>query len=155
MKKAALLLLVLAPLLLAACGDSDDDTSTAPAESTTEAGTEAEGGGEEAAGGEAASGGGGGTVVRIDAAEGTELAYVQKDVTAKEGPVTIEFNNPQTLSHDVEVEDPSGEDVGKTDLIADDTTSASLGNLKAGKYTFYCTVPGHQEAGMEGTLTVK
>ena len=28
-------------------------------------------------------------------------------------------------------------------------------NLKPGKYTFLCTVPGHAQAGMKGTLTVK
>jgi plastocyanin len=28
-------------------------------------------------------------------------------------------------------------------------------DLKAGKYTFYCTITGHRAQGMEGTLTVK
>jgi len=149
MKKVALLLLVLAPLVLAACGDSDDETpsKTTPTETTGEAA----GGG----GGTAKEGTGAGSVVQIEAAGGTELAYVQKAVNAKAGPVAIEFTNPQSLSHDVEVEDQSGEDVGETELIADSKTTATTESLKPGTYTFYCSVPGHREAGMEGTLKVE
>jgi uncharacterized cupredoxin-like copper-binding protein len=35
---------------------------------------------------------------------------------------------------------------GKSDQLKAD--------LKPGKYTFFCDIPGHREAGMEGTLTV-
>jgi uncharacterized cupredoxin-like copper-binding protein len=28
-------------------------------------------------------------------------------------------------------------------------------DVKAGQYTFYCSVPGHRQGGMQGTLTVK
>ncbi len=70
------------------------------------------------------------------------------------GEVTIEFDNPQALTHDVQIENAKGEDVGGTELIASESTSATV-DLKPGTYTFYCSVPGHREAGMEGTLTVK
>jgi uncharacterized cupredoxin-like copper-binding protein len=32
--------------------------------------------------------------------------------------------------------------------------STVTATLKAGTYTFYCSVPGHEQAGMRGTLTV-
>ena len=34
------------------------------------------------------------------------------------------------------------------------TSTIDIANLKAGTYTFYCSVPGHEAAGMKGTLTV-
>ena len=142
-KVASLLVFALAALALVACGGDDDgDTAATTAETTAESTT----GGAE---------GGDGSVVQIEAAGGSELAYVQKKVKAKAGPVAIEFTNPQSLSHDVEVEDQSGEDIGATELIADSKTTATIADVKPGDYTFYCSVPGHREAGMEGTLTVE
>jgi len=44
--------------------------------------------------------------------------------------------------------------VGKTDVISDSSATATV-DLKPGTCTFYCTVPGHRDGGMEGTLTVK
>jgi uncharacterized cupredoxin-like copper-binding protein len=131
----------LAVLGLAACGGGDDDNdttaaATAPATTTT------------------GGGGGGGSTVDISTPSGSDLAFDQKDVSATAGSVTIDFDNKQALSHDVKVEDPAGDELGGTDLVSSGTATATV-DLQPGSYTFFCSVPGHREAGMEGTLTVK
>jgi plastocyanin len=143
--------LILASIALVACGsDSSDDTSaTTGGETTSESGAES-GGGNEAQGKSAGSA----AVVDFEADPGGGIAYTTDSATAKAGNVTIDFTNPQPLTHDVAIEDSSGKTIGQTDLIAEGSDSAPV-KLKSGEYTFYCTVPGHREAGMEGTLTVK
>ena len=138
MTLAAVAVLGLAALALAACGGSDDSSSTAAETSATETSTSA----------------GGGETVTFEADPSGQLAYVETDVTAKAGNDTIEFDNPSSTGHDVVIEDESGSEVAKTDVITDSTASATA-DLQPGTYTFYCSVPGHREAGMEGTLTVK
>jgi plastocyanin len=155
MKKAAVAIaLLLASLALVACGSSSSSSSSEPtseggaaAESESNAGESGE------KGGEAESGGSGGTV-SFEADPSGNLAYTTKTATAKAGEVTVDFNNPQSTEHDVAIESSSGEVVGETELVAEGKSSTVV-NLKPGKYTFFCTVPGHREAGMEGTLTVK
>jgi len=46
------------------------------------------------------------------------------------------------------------QELAKSPLISQSSTSVSA-DLAPGKYVFYCTVPGHRQAGMQGTLTVK
>ena len=87
------------------------------------------------------------------AADPTQISYQQKSLASKPGKVTIEFTNPAQISHDVVIEQGSTE-IAKTDLITQSSTSVSA-DLAPGKYVYYCDVPGHREAGMEGTLTVK
>ena len=127
---------------LAACGGGDDDNDTTAA--ATPPATTTGGGG----------GGGGASTVDISTPSGSDLAFDQKDVDAKSGSVTIDFDNMQAVPHDVKVEDSSGQELGGTDLISSSTSTATL-DLQPGTYTFFCDVPGHREAGMEGTLTVK
>jgi plastocyanin len=147
MKKLAVLLaLALASTALVACGGGDDTTTTSEPEAAGKANAAPEGGKEE--------GGGGGATVEFEADPSGELAYTTTEASAEAGSVTIDFKNPQSLTHDVAIESSGGEEVGKTELIGEGETSTSV-NLKPGKYTFYCSVPGHREAGMEGTLTVK
>jgi len=139
-KSAAVLVAVLAALALVACGSGDENT-------TSETSGEATGGG--AAGGKKA-----GPTVAFEADPDGQLAYASDEATAEAGEVTVDFNNPQSLPHDVAIEDASGDTVAKTDVISDSSTSTTV-DLKPGTYTFYCTIPGHRDAGMEGTLTVK
>jgi plastocyanin len=127
---------------LAACGSSsssNDTTAVATPTSTAAA---------------PAAGGGGSSTVNISTPSGSTLAYDQKSVSAKAGDVTIDFDNKQPLQHDVAVEDSSGKQLGATQLVASGTANTTV-TLQPGTYTFFCTVPGHRQAGMEGTLTVK
>jgi plastocyanin len=150
-KVAALLALALASVALVACGGSSDNGSSSTAEATSGGGETTSGG---ASGGKEEGGGGGGSTLKFEADPEGQLAYTTTEATAKAGKVTVEFNNPQGLTHDVAIESSSGEEVGKTELIAEGSDSTTV-NLKPGTYHFFCTVPGHREAGMEGTLTVK
>ncbi len=142
MKKLALVLslLALAAFGFAACGDDDETTTAAETtEETTaeETTTAAEGGS-----------------VSLSANPDGELAYEESSLSAPAGAVTIEFDNPASIGHDVVVEDTGGSEITRTDVISGDSATA-VGEFEAGDYTYYCSVPGHREAGMEGTLTVE
>jgi plastocyanin len=141
-KVAAFLVLALAALALVACGGGGGDSSSTSGSSEGQA----EQGNEE-------SGGPTASTLKFEADPGGELAYTTTKATAKAGKVTIDFKNPQSLTHNVAFESSSGKLVGETQLITDSSTSNTL-NFKPGTYTFYCSVPGHREAGMEGTLTI-
>jgi plastocyanin len=148
-KLAAFLALALASLALVACGNRIDNATTA---STTGTATNSGAAGATTAGGNSAAAA---ETIDLEADPDGQLAFTSDSLTAKAGNVTIAFDNPAPISHDVAVEDSAGNEVGQSDLIAQSSTSLVLKNLKPGTYTYFCTVPGHREAGMEGTLTVK
>jgi len=150
-KLAALLALALASVALVACGGDDDDNGTTTTQTSNGAANGAATGGAAAGGGQAA----GGETISLEADPDGQLAYTTDTLTAKAGNLTIDFSNPAAITHDVAVDDSGGNEIGKSDLIAQDSTTLILRDMKPGSYTFYCTVPGHEEAGMEGTLTVK
>jgi plastocyanin len=87
------------------------------------------------------------------AASPTEIAFDKKALHTRPGKVTIDLTNPSALEHDVGIEQ-NGKLIAVSETIAKGKTSVSA-DLAPGEYTFLCTVPGHAEAGMEGTLTVK
>jgi plastocyanin len=87
------------------------------------------------------------------AASPTQIAFDKKELSSAPGEVTIDFTNPAPLEHDVAIE-KDGKEIAGSELIAEGKTSVTA-DLAPGTYTFLCTVPGHAEAGMEGTLTVR
>ncbi len=142
MKKAlALSILACAAIALVACGGSDDNST-----SSTPSGA--------AKGPGANTGGGGGSTIKLSADPSGALKFDTDSLSAKAGSVTIDFDNPAAIEHDVAVEDSGGKVLGTSDLVSQGKVNLTIADLKPGSYTFFCTVPGHREAGMEGTLTV-
>jgi plastocyanin len=147
MKKLAVAFaLVLASFALVACGGSSSSSSSSESSSPE---TTSKSSGGEAGGGSA----GGASALKIETAS-SGLAYASNSATAKAGNVTVEFTNDQPVPHDVAIETAEGEVIGQTETTAEGSDSTEV-ELKPGTYTFFCTVPGHRDAGMEGTLTVK
>lgn len=74
-----------------------------------------------------------------------------KQILAAPGPLTITMPNESSIPHNVAIQelDAIGEVVNKGG-----TSEVSV-DLEPGEFTFLCTVPGHAEGGMQGTLTVE
>lgn len=148
-KLVAMFALLLAAFALVACGGGDDTTSDTTAETPT---TQEETGGE---GEKEAEGGTAGTsTVDFEADPSGALAYTTDSAESKAGKVTVNFTNSSPVPHDVAIEDSGGETIAETEVLAEGSDSTTA-DLKPGEYTFYCSVPGHRQGGMEGTLTVK
>ena len=126
--------LIAGSLLLAACGGGGDDDGGGDGGGT--GGTSGETGGED----------GGATTFTVIA---NEFAFdpATLSVPADE-EVTIEVVNAGTVEHDFTLDEAGA----KIPTPATETASGSF-TVAAGTYTFYCSVPGHREAGMEGSLT--
>jgi cytochrome c oxidase subunit 2 len=90
--------------------------------------------------------------LEIAAEAGGALAFGTTELEAKAGLVTISMTNPSPVPHDVAIKG-NGIDVKGPVALKGGTSSVSA-RLEPGTYTFYCSVPGHEAAGMKGTLTV-
>jgi len=91
---------------------------------------------------------GDGTSVSVSA---VDIAFEPKSLAiAADTDVTITVTNEGVLQHDFVIENTEF----ATDLLNGGDSTELVVNLPAGEYTYFCSVPGHREAGMEGTLTV-
>jgi plastocyanin len=137
--KRLLILGVVALVALAGCGGSSNSSSSSSAASSTSTSTST-----------AASGGGGGTQLAL-AADPQQLKFDKKLLSAKSGKVTITMTNPSPLQHDIAIKGGAN---AQGSVVGQGGKSVVTINLKPGKYTFYCSVDGHEAAGMNGELDV-
>jgi len=80
------------------------------------------------------------------------LLFQFADATASAGNVTVESKNDEPIGHNIAVEGNGLDQKGQ--VVQGGGTSKIQVDLKPGSYTFFCSVPGHREAGMQGKLTV-
>ena len=88
--------------------------------------------------------------LEIDANPSGALAFVAGKANASAGALTLVMHNPASIGHNIAIE---GKAAGP--VVQSGGTSQVKEKLTPGKYTFLCTVPGHADGGMKGTLTVK
>ena len=153
--KFTMLLLALAvgAFAFAGCGSDDNNDSSSdtgasapPASESTQS--------ESTPSTSSSSGGGGGEALKLSADPSGALKFDKTDLSAKAGKVSIVMDNPSTVPHAVAIEGNGVDKDGETVMKGEKSTVGPV-DLKAGTYTFYCPVDGHEAAGMKGTLTVK
>ena len=93
------------------------------------------------------------TTLKLSTASGMSLKFSTSNLTAKAGTVTIVLKNKGMMPHNVAIKGHGINVKGK--VVGHGGSSTVKAKLKRGRYTFYCSVPGHEQAGMKGTLTVK
>lgn len=98
----------------------------------------------------AASGG----KLEIDANPTGALAFASTQAEAAPGAVEILSLNESPIQHNIAIKDAAGK-LTEGDVVGTGGTSTLQASLEPGKYEFLCTVPGHEEGGMKGELTVK
>ena len=132
------LALVALALAVAGCGGADDgDEEATPPPPPPPAAT---------------GGAGEATTLENPADESGALAFQKKELTAPAGEITLVMENPSSVEHNIAVKNGDIEEEGE--VVGQGEKSEVTVTLEPGDYTFYCSVPGHEAAGMEGTLAV-
>jgi plastocyanin len=143
--------------ILVACGNDPDDVDLTPTMIPVDGApptlapyaTPGGGAAPDEGGDEGADTSGGGDAVTLEAQD--PFNWSTNELEATPGQV-IQVTNTGAMEHDFVIDElgiaeqlPNGEPVEIT--LPDDLTVGDT-------YTYYCSVPGHRESGMEGTLTI-
>jgi plastocyanin len=138
----------LSVLAIASCGGDDNKSSSTSASTTATTPTET------ATTETSTNGAGGGKPTKLSlSADASAIKYDKTKLEAPAGKVTIDMKNPSALQHNVAISGNGVDEAGE--VVGQGGTSTVTADLKPGKYTFFCSVDGHEQAGMKGTLTVK
>jgi plastocyanin len=139
----------------AAATKTGGEGTTQPQQGGTPApGTGATGGQQPGANGKPAKPQGTVKTLLLSADPSGQLKFDKTSLQTTPGNVRITLNNPSPVPHNIALQGPGGVSAqGPT--VPHGGSSQVSATLKAGTYTFYCSVPGHRQAGMQGTLTVK
>jgi len=151
---------LVAALALSACGGGSEGGTTG---GTT--------------GGTASGGAAGGAAITSHADATGQLKFAESTLTgAANQPISVTFENPAPLQHNWVLVQPGQEDavatagaanggnvpagtagliVGTQVLNQNGEETIQVPATPAGSYPYICTVPGHYQAGMKGTLTIQ
>ena len=137
-------------LAVAACGGSSSNSSSSSSPAGGSTGSQSSSSSSSSA--PAAGGGGGAQAIAADPSG--QLKFDKKTLTGKAGKVSFNFTNMAPVGHNFTIQKgTSGAVVGATPTFQGGAKTLTV-TLKPGKYTFFCSVPGHRQGGMVGTLTV-
>lgn len=85
-----------------------------------------------------------------------DFAFEPKEIGVRAGDATFSVTNAGNVEHNFVIEDASGATVAQIPNISvKKTLEVTAKGLRPGKYTMVCTLPGHKDAGMVGTITVQ
>lgn len=141
---------LLVALALGGCGGSGSSGASSSSSSSASTASSASSSTPTSGSPSKASGGG---ALALAADPGGQLKFDKTSLSASAGTVTIKFTNGAPLGHNLTVASSSGAVLGATPTFQGASKTLTL-KLKPGTYTFYCSVPGHRQGGMQGTLTV-
>jgi plastocyanin len=128
-------------LLLAACGD--DDATTSGSASSAE-----EDHGDDGHDDEETPVADGAREIEVVA---NEFAFAPEEITAEAGEDLAIVLTSEDMLHDFTIDELDAHVAAERG----DTATGGVAAVEPGTYTYYCSVAGHRNAGMEGTLTVE
>jgi plastocyanin len=92
-------------------------------------------------------------MVEIETDPKGKPAYTVKEVVAPPGNANFNLVNTQPVGHNLTLEEVGGGNV-RTKTVREDSAWQRISLFEGTKYVFYCSVPGHRKAGMEGRIKV-